>query len=185
MKLTKKMLTGLASVCVVLFGLIVWVVSGSFTAEDSGGGGSGEAPVVYPYVIPWETEVAPPYDRQERAEADLATAASTAKLTVMLTAMPMEKETPAPTTRPTMRPTVLPTEKATSAPTVKPTARPTEKPETERREYVLNANPSRMRFHKPSCRSVKDIKDENRRDFTGTRDEVIGMGYVPCGNCKP
>ena len=40
MKLTKKMLTGLASVFVILFGLVVWVGSGSFTAEDAGGGGS-------------------------------------------------------------------------------------------------------------------------------------------------
>ena len=42
-----------------------------------------------------------------------------------------------------------------------------------------------MKFHIPSCSSVKDIKESNRRDFTGTRDEVIAMGYVPCKKCEP
>lgn len=59
---------------------------------------------------------------------------------------------------------------------------PTE-PEPSKLEYVLNT--SSMRFHSPSCKSVEDIADANRRDFTGTRDEVISKGYQPCGNCHP
>lgn len=50
-------------------------------------------------------------------------------------------------------------------------------------DYVLNTNT--MKFHIPSCSSVSQIKDENREDFTGARDQVIGMGYAPCGQCKP
>ena len=50
-------------------------------------------------------------------------------------------------------------------------------------DYVLNTNSKK--FHYPSCKSVKKMKDKNKREFTGTRDEVIGMGYDPCGNCNP
>lgn len=50
-------------------------------------------------------------------------------------------------------------------------------------EYVLNT--SSMKFHLPSCSSVDTIDPANREDYTGTRDEVIAMGYAPCGRCKP
>lgn len=49
--------------------------------------------------------------------------------------------------------------------------------------YVLNKNTKR--FHLPSCSSVEEIKPENRWDFTGTREEVLEMDYVPCKRCKP
>jgi DNA-entry nuclease len=49
--------------------------------------------------------------------------------------------------------------------------------------YVLNTNT--MKFHKPSCSSVKKIAAYNRSDYTGSRDELIAKGYSPCGNCHP
>lgn len=49
--------------------------------------------------------------------------------------------------------------------------------------YVLNKNT--MKFHKPDCSGVSDIKEENRENFTGSRDELVSMGYEPCGRCKP
>lgn len=49
--------------------------------------------------------------------------------------------------------------------------------------YVLNTNTKK--FHYPSCSSAESIKAGNRQDFSGTRDEVIAMGYDPCGRCKP
>lgn len=49
--------------------------------------------------------------------------------------------------------------------------------------YILNKNSKK--FHIPSCKSVKQMKDSNKIEFNGTRDEVISKGYVPCGNCKP
>lgn len=49
--------------------------------------------------------------------------------------------------------------------------------------YVLNTNTKK--FHYPSCSSVKQMKDKNREDYTGTRDELIDMGYSPCGICHP
>ena len=49
--------------------------------------------------------------------------------------------------------------------------------------YVLNQNT--MKFHTPDCPSVTQMKEENRLRFEGTRDEAIGMGYSPCGQCNP
>ena len=50
-------------------------------------------------------------------------------------------------------------------------------------DYVLNTNTKK--FHYPSCSSVKRMSEKNKSFFTGTRDEVIAMGYDPCGNCHP
>lgn len=49
--------------------------------------------------------------------------------------------------------------------------------------YILNTNTEK--FHDPSCKSVTQMREENKREYTGTREEVIGMGYSPCGNCNP
>lgn len=49
--------------------------------------------------------------------------------------------------------------------------------------YVLNTNS--MKFHAPSCSSVSKMSEKNRRDYTGTRDELLSMGYDPCGSCNP
>ncbi len=50
-------------------------------------------------------------------------------------------------------------------------------------EYVLNTNT--LKFHVPSCSSVEQMDESNKTYFTGTRDEVIAMGYEPCGRCHP
>lgn len=49
--------------------------------------------------------------------------------------------------------------------------------------YVLNLNT--MKFHLPSCASVQDIKEKNKRMFEGPRSVLIDVGYSPCKNCKP
>ena len=51
--------------------------------------------------------------------------------------------------------------------------------------YILNTNPSSMKFHKPNCSSVSNMKEENKKEFYGTREEAIAAGYSPCGSCKP
>ena len=50
-------------------------------------------------------------------------------------------------------------------------------------DYVVNTNTDK--FHYPGCASVSQMKDKNRMDFTGTREELIAMGYEPCKNCNP
>ena len=49
--------------------------------------------------------------------------------------------------------------------------------------YVLNTNT--MVFHHPGCYSAKQIAEYNRQDVEMTRDEIIAMGYRPCGHCDP
>ena len=49
--------------------------------------------------------------------------------------------------------------------------------------YVLNTNTKK--FHLPSCSSVKDMNDKNKKEVSCSRDEVIDMGYVPCKRCNP
>jgi len=72
----------------------------------------------------------------------------------------------------------------TDAPAQRPTdALPTDAPNGTGRNYVLNTNT--FKFHYTDCKSVAKISTENRRDFYGTRQEVVDMGYEPCKNCNP
>ena len=74
------------------------------------------------------------------------------------------------------------------------TVTPTPSPEPEKQEpttgseasqadYILNTNTKK--FHYPTCSSVNDMKEKNKQEFFGTRDEAIAQGYSPCGRCKP
>ena len=49
--------------------------------------------------------------------------------------------------------------------------------------YILNT--SSRKFHLPDCPSLEQMKDRNRKEFSGTRDELISEGYAPCGQCRP
>lgn len=53
----------------------------------------------------------------------------------------------------------------------------------ENDEYVLNIKSKK--FHRPSCGGVKSMAQANRRDFIGTREELLADGYELCGTCKP
>lgn len=50
-------------------------------------------------------------------------------------------------------------------------------------KYVLNTNTKK--FHYPDCKSVKEIKDKNKKEVDFSREELISQGYKPCGNCNP
>lgn len=101
--------------------------------------------------------------------------------------------TPTPTPEPTATPTPTPEPTSTSAPTPESTPEPTPAPTIEPviekvqvpagTDYILNKNTKK--FHYPDCRSVKQMKEKNKKYYTGTRDECISMGYDPCGNCTP
>lgn len=60
---------------------------------------------------------------------------------------------------------------------------PPEATAEESSTYILNTNTKV--FHRQNCSSAKRIKDSSRSSATGTRDEIIGKGYSPCGLCKP
>ena len=61
-----------------------------------------------------------------------------------------------------------------------------EEPEEEQAltvTYVLNTNS--MRFHRPDCPSVEEMKPQNREETGESRQELLDRGYTPCGQCGP
>lgn len=54
---------------------------------------------------------------------------------------------------------------------------------SESSEYILNTNTKK--FHYPWCSSVSQMKAKNKKEYTGTRDEIINQGYEPCKRCNP
>lgn len=55
--------------------------------------------------------------------------------------------------------------------------------ETENETYILNIKTKK--FHKPECSGAKNTKDENKKEYTGSREELINDGYSPCKSCNP
>ncbi len=97
------------------------------------------------------------------------------------------KPTPEPTStpEPTPEPTSTPGPTSTPVPTPEPTIEPVieRAPVSVETDYILNTNTKK--FHYTDCRSVKQMKEKNKKYYSGTREECIGMGYNPCGNCNP
>ena len=50
-------------------------------------------------------------------------------------------------------------------------------------EYVLNV--SSKKFHLPDCSGARDMKKENRQDYSGSREMLLAQGFDPCGSCDP
>lgn len=79
-------------------------------------------------------------------------------------------------------------EQSTTQTTVEHTIKPNtvvtpSRDENQENKYVLNT--STKKFHRVSCRHVKDIKESNYSAYEGARNDVINMGYKPCGHCHP
>ena len=55
--------------------------------------------------------------------------------------------------------------------------------QSEKLQYVLNTNT--YKFHLPGCREINKMSSENKRDYFDTRENIIAMGYSPCGKCNP
>lgn len=53
----------------------------------------------------------------------------------------------------------------------------------EKTEYVINLKSEK--FHFPSCTGVSTMSEKNKQPYTGTKQELLDMGYSPCGQCKP
>lgn len=49
--------------------------------------------------------------------------------------------------------------------------------------YVINTNTKK--FHRPSCSSVGQMSDVNKKETDKSRDELISAGYEPCKRCSP
>ncbi len=50
-------------------------------------------------------------------------------------------------------------------------------------DYILNINSKK--FHDPDCRFVDTMKEENKEEYYGTREDLIDDGYEPCKTCDP
>lgn len=76
---------------------------------------------------------------------------------------------------------------STPEPTVSPDApTSTQSPDVEEPEgitYILNTRSSK--FHLPDCSGAAAISEKNRQNVSNTREELVEMGYAPCGQCKP
>lgn len=49
--------------------------------------------------------------------------------------------------------------------------------------YILNRN--NKKFHYEDCSGVAGMKEENKQEYVGTREDLVKQGYEPCGNCTP
>lgn len=73
--------------------------------------------------------------------------------------------------------------KKQSAPAVVQKAEESIKETVKQYDYIINTNTGK--FHYKWCSSVSQMKEKNKKYYTGTRESVINMGYVPCKNCNP
>lgn len=57
----------------------------------------------------------------------------------------------------------------------------TEDNSSETQTYILNTKSKR--FHKESCTAVGKMSKKNKKEYHGSRNELIKEGYKPCGEC--
>ena len=50
-------------------------------------------------------------------------------------------------------------------------------------KYILNTNTHKI--HYPNCPSVEDIKAKNKKEYNGSKEELLANGYTECDRCKP
>lgn len=60
---------------------------------------------------------------------------------------------------------------------------PEQQPAASQNTYILNTNTKK--FHYATCRDVNKMKDTNKQEYTGNRDEIVNQGYEPCKHCNP
>lgn len=53
----------------------------------------------------------------------------------------------------------------------------------EKQKYIVNINTKK--FHKEDCPSAKKIKSENKKAYTGYKENLVKNGYSPCSQCNP
>lgn len=107
---------------------------------------------------------------------------STVAIVVTGLNMPTPRPSPTPTPKPSPIPTLVRTPKPTKTPKPAKVKQQTYTQSYSQR-YVLNIKTKK--FHYPSCGDVGKMNSENRQDFKGSRDDIIRMGYSPCGHCDP
>ncbi len=69
------------------------------------------------------------------------------------------------------------------APAPEPAPAASPKTEPQGTTYILNTNTKK--FHYPSCSGVAQMKESNKQEYSGNRDDIISQGYSPCKRCNP
>lgn len=123
------------------------------------------------------------YNVQPGISIDYATGNSELDSSVATPTEPDTTSTPAsdPSTTQVTEPEQ--TEPEVTTPAEEPEPEPEPEPTPVGTDYIGNKNTKK--FHYPSCGSVKQMKESNKYYYTGTRDEMISMGYDPCKKCNP
>ena len=60
-----------------------------------------------------------------------------------------------------------------------------QQPETQETMVGFYLNTSSKRFHAETCGQGRNIKQENREMFYGSRESLLELGYLPAGCCNP
>lgn len=55
--------------------------------------------------------------------------------------------------------------------------------DAQKQNYVLNTKTNKI--HRPGCSAIKSMKDANREEFYGSKEELINNGYTRCKTCNP
>ncbi|MBO5463098.1 MAG: DNA/RNA non-specific endonuclease [Clostridia bacterium] len=50
-------------------------------------------------------------------------------------------------------------------------------------KYILNTNSKKI--HRPTCSSAKKMKESNKQEYTGSKNDLLAQGYTACGICNP
>ena len=50
-------------------------------------------------------------------------------------------------------------------------------------KYILNTNSKKI--HRPTCSSAKKMKESNKQEYTGSKNDLLAQGYTTCGICNP
>lgn len=53
------------------------------------------------------------------------------------------------------------------------------------REPAFVLNPSSGKFHRPGCTWAQRIGPERRIEYSGDRQILVDVGYLPCHYCEP
>lgn len=56
-------------------------------------------------------------------------------------------------------------------------------PQNDGKAYVLNT--SSKKIHLPACSYISNMKEENKKEFTGDIAELYEQGYEACKRCNP
>jgi DNA-entry nuclease len=53
--------------------------------------------------------------------------------------------------------------------------------DTETMDFIINTNTKK--FHVTTCSSVDDMAEHNKKEYSGTVEELVEQGYSPCKRC--